>query len=760
MVGSLAQFDPNYRALEEIVLDSAAMEASSLVDFASIKQEGVFHTNPAYIDALSQSAGFVMNANDQSNLEVEVFVNHGWGTFQLFQRLSPSKSYQTHVSMSEKKGKMWIGDIFVLDGDELVALFEGIALQGVARRLLHYILSTESVAQSGSGEQKLGPKPAKATGTTKVPAVLRKEPSRSPTLFTKGETHSESLPKKDSKLEPGEVAIVPQSLLLETKISEPAAGQELIHMNGQVSKVAAKALQIISEESGIANEELTDTTILADVGIDSLLSLMIASRFKDELALDFEASMFNQLDTIKELKVFLARTQGSFQNPHMKSSSVTPAPLESIHSSVENSPTPYSGSQLIERKPVLADGTELAESAGSNHRAEVFSKVLQIISEETGISVEEVTEDTVFVDAGIDSLLSLMISGRLRDEVNLDVPIDGAVFHNCRTVKDLQAYLLPAHDQNEESVLALSSPTSSGSLVKAGGSEMPSSGSVTSEEFSTNDDDVGKSKMAVPTRRATSIILQGRPWMSSKTLFLFPDGAGSASSYTNIPPIHSELAVVGLNCPYVRYPSEMTCSLDELLVCYLDEVRRTQPQGPYNLGGWSAGGILAYRAAQLLIQAGEAVERIVLIDSPVPKRLDKLPRRFYDHCQSIGLFGKALPSPSPLPTSQLFEHFDATIEVLHTYHAKPLPAGYIKKVTIVWATESVMDGVKFPKLPPGPDSTEGMRFLTEKRTDFTAAGWQALFPDSVVDVKRAASAHHFSMMVSYPGPDCPFDEKL
>ena len=623
----------------------------------------------------------------------------------------------------------------------------------MARRLLHYILSTESVAQSGSGEQKLGPKVAK------VPVVLQKEPSKNPTFFTKSETHSESLPRKGSKSNPNGVAIVPQELPFEPKINEPAAGQELIRMKGQVSTMAAKALRIISEESGIANEELTDTTVLADVGIDSLLSLMIASRFKDELALDFEASTFNHLDTIQELKAFLAQTQGSFQNTPATSSNGTPAPLHSIHSPVDNPPSSHSGSQLNEQKTVFADDTELAKSAGSNPEAEVFRKVLQIISEETGISVEEITEDTIFVDAGIDSLLSLMISGRLRDEVNLDLPIDGALFHDCRTVKDLRTHLLPAHDKNEESVLALSSSTSSGSLVQAGGTEMPSSGSVTSEEFSTSDDYVEISKIAMPTRRATSIILQGRPWMSSKTLFLFPDGAGSASSYTSLPRIHSDLALVGLNCPFVRHPSDMTCSLDELLVCYLDEVRRRQPQGPYNLGGWSAGGILAYRAAQLLIQSGEVVERIVLIDSPVPKGLDRLPRRFYDHCKSIGLFGKALPGPSPLPTSQLFEHFDATIEVLHHYHARPLPAGHVKRATIVWATESVMDGVNFPKLPPGPDDTEGMRFLTEKRTDFTAAGWQALFPDIVVDVQRAARAHHFSMMVSSSCTSCPFPLK-
>lgn len=128
MVATLADFDPNYRALDEIVLDSSNMQASSVANFGGIKKEGNFHTNPAYIDALSQSAGFVMNANDRSNLDIEVFVNHGWESFQLFEELSPSKSYQTHVAMSESSGKMWRGDITVLDGEKVVALFKGIAV--------------------------------------------------------------------------------------------------------------------------------------------------------------------------------------------------------------------------------------------------------------------------------------------------------------------------------------------------------------------------------------------------------------------------------------------------------------------------------------------------------------------------------------------------------------------------------------------------------------------------------------------------------
>ena len=128
MVATLADFDPNYKAIDEIILDSSAMEASSVASFRGIKSEGTFHTNPAFIDALSQSAGFVMNANDRSNLEVEVFVNHGWESFQLFEKLSPQKSYQTHVAMSESAGKMWRGDILVLDGENVVASFKGIAV--------------------------------------------------------------------------------------------------------------------------------------------------------------------------------------------------------------------------------------------------------------------------------------------------------------------------------------------------------------------------------------------------------------------------------------------------------------------------------------------------------------------------------------------------------------------------------------------------------------------------------------------------------
>ncbi|GIE97677.1 thioesterase domain-containing protein [Paractinoplanes rishiriensis] len=45
-------------------------------------------------------------------------------------------------------------------------------------------------------------------------------------------------------------------------------------------------------------------------------------------------------------------------------------------------------------------------------------------------------------------------------------------------------------------------------------------------------------------------------------------------------------------------------------------VRSTQPEGPYRLLGWAAGGVLAYETARLLEADGAEVALVVLVDAP------------------------------------------------------------------------------------------------------------------------------------------------
>ncbi|GAA1988376.1 SDR family NAD(P)-dependent oxidoreductase [Amycolatopsis minnesotensis] len=83
--------------------------------------------------------------------------------------------------------------------------------------------------------------------------------------------------------------------------------------------------------------------------------------------------------------------------------------------------------------------------------------------------------------------------------------------------------------------------------------------------------------------------------------------------------------------PLVRLlDADVTCygmeRLDELdsvpdkAARYVELIREHQPHGPYRLGGWSFGGLLAFEVARQLTGAGAEIELLTLIDTILPLR--------------------------------------------------------------------------------------------------------------------------------------------
>ncbi len=56
-------------------------------------------------------------------------------------------------------------------------------------------------------------------------------------------------------------------------------------------------------------------------------------------------------------------------------------------------------------------------------------------------------------------------------------------------------------------------------------------------------------------------------------------------------------------------------TIEEMAALYLPEVLRAHPHGPYLLGGYSGGGIIAYEMAQRLRKQGKNVAVVVLLDT-------------------------------------------------------------------------------------------------------------------------------------------------
>lgn len=210
-----------------------------------------------------------------------------------------------------------------------------------------------------------------------------------------------------------------------------------------------------------------------------------------------------------------------------------------------------------------------------------------------------------------------------------------------------------------------------------------------------------------------------------------------------LPKIGPNVAVWGLNCPFVKKAQDMKVTFRELTALYLNEVRRRQPHGPYNLGGWSAGGICAYDAAQQLQATGEVVDRLLLLDSPFPIGLQKLPPRLYEFFNTLNLFGEG----GKPPPEWLLPHFLAFIDVLDTYKGVvPFAPGTAPKTHVVWACDGVCpEGT--PRPEPREDDPREMKWLINDRKDLGPNGWDGLCGgERNVRIEVLRGANHFTMM--------------
>ncbi len=82
-------------------------------------------------------------------------------------------------------------------------------------------------------------------------------------------------------------------------------------------------------------------------------------------------------------------------------------------------------------------------------------------------------------------------------------------------------------------------------------------------------------------------------------------------------------------------------SMAEMAEHYVAEVRATQPHGPYILGGFSGGGLVALEMASLLQAAGEEVASVLLFDSPAPDytRMRSFPWFHLRNIESVFQYG-------------------------------------------------------------------------------------------------------------------------
>ncbi|HST59162.1 MAG TPA: amino acid adenylation domain-containing protein, partial [Longimicrobium sp.] len=99
-------------------------------------------------------------------------------------------------------------------------------------------------------------------------------------------------------------------------------------------------------------------------------------------------------------------------------------------------------------------------------------------------------------------------------------------------------------------------------------------------------------------------------------LFLVHPAGGHVICYRGMAvSLAPDQPVYGLQPRGLEDGMEPIDSLPEMAAYYVEAIRRLRPRGPYRLGGWSFGGVVAWEMARQLRAAGEAVDLLALLDT-------------------------------------------------------------------------------------------------------------------------------------------------
>jgi amino acid adenylation domain-containing protein len=79
----------------------------------------------------------------------------------------------------------------------------------------------------------------------------------------------------------------------------------------------------------------------------------------------------------------------------------------------------------------------------------------------------------------------------------------------------------------------------------------------------------------------------------------------------------------GLQAQGFHEGEEPLTRIEDMASLYIQAIQKVQPHGPYQIGGWSFGGVVAYEIALQLHKQGYEVSLLAILDSYVPILLDK-----------------------------------------------------------------------------------------------------------------------------------------
>jgi acyl transferase domain-containing protein/thioesterase domain-containing protein len=216
------------------------------------------------------------------------------------------------------------------------------------------------------------------------------------------------------------------------------------------------------------------------------------------------------------------------------------------------------------------------------------------------LGVEQISPGDEFFALGGHSLAAVRLFAKVRKQLGVDLPL--ASLFEARTLRQFAE--LVVSKQGTKPGLAEQVATSAVSLPTSNAAKEQEAGDW------------------------TPLVMINRGDAARAPFFCVHGGGGNVLTFGDLSrSLGQRQPLYGLQALGVDGRRRPLATIEAMASSYLEAIREVQPKGPYLLGGYSAGGVIAFEMTRRLMDQGETVALLVLFDTVSPILANQAPSK-------------------------------------------------------------------------------------------------------------------------------------
>ncbi len=260
--------------------------------------------------------------------------------------------------------------------------------------------------------------------------------------------------------------------------------------------------------------------------------------------------------------------------------------------------------------PSSFDGESVELDAENAPRDPVETQIASIWASMLGMPQVGIHDD--FFDLGGHSLIAVRVFARVKKELGVDLPLSTilqapTVAAYAEIVREAKGIAFaPGEDATGE---ATASGDGSAAGTAASGTGISGDGRAANAPSVSITTDFNP---LVPIRRNGE----------GEAFFCVHGAGGGVLNFRDLAKHLGDRPFYGLQARGIDGQFDPHTRIEDMAAEYVAAIRREQPEGPYLLGGYSGGGVIAYEMAQQLMEQGADVPLLVFLDTFFPHLQD------------------------------------------------------------------------------------------------------------------------------------------